>query len=251
MYYISYTVSLCTLSNDHWVAVKASRGAHTCTFSWTLCITNIWRAFAHRGIWWLIGSHTLVATNQCYIMLITKKLFQDSIDGLCQCSHHWIDSSPGIYTAYVSRKLCNLVKGRFMTYLRITSSFVSESSSKQEGFNICYNYVFQVLTVTLKPVFLLIFSWYKAVWYVVFNDWAVGTVCFLSSLALRHCMCAHTAALWRCVFVYVWVWNRFFVCLSDGAMMVTHRWFVCIWEWESEREREGEKKEGERLASSI
>ena len=51
-------------------------------------------------------------------------------------------------------------------------------------------------------------------------------------------ICAHTAALWRCVFVHVWKWNRFFVCLNDGAMMVTHPWFVCIWECERRREPE-------------
>lgn len=34
---------------------------------------------------------------------------------------------------------------------------------------------------------------------------------FLSSLALRHCMRSLTAALWRCVFVYVRVCNKVFV----------------------------------------
>lgn len=76
---------------------------------------------------------------------------------------------------------------------------------------------------------------------------AVSTVCFfLSSLALRHCMRSLTAALWRCVFVYVRVCKKVFlcvcVCLTDGAMSVTHPWFLCIWEWEREEERK--KMEG-------
>lgn len=105
--------------------------AHTCTYSWPLCITNIWRAFAHRGICWLIGSRTLVATNQCYITLITKKLFLHSIHGLCQCPFQGIDSSSAIMQYMpqcVSCWLCNLVTGRFITCLRITSSFASEKT---------------------------------------------------------------------------------------------------------------------------
>lgn len=50
-------------------------------------------------------------------------------------------------------------------------------------------------------------------------------------------MCLHTAVLWRCVFVHVWVWNRvvfFVVCVCP---MVRWSWLIadfCVYEGKRE-----------------
>lgn len=50
-------------------------------------------------------------------------------------------------------------------------------------------------------------------------------------------LCTHCSTVEVCVCVCVSV-EQVFCVPSDGAMMVTHLWFVCI--WECERRREGE-----------
>lgn len=61
-------------------------------------------------------------------------------------------------------------------------------------------------------VTLIVRSTYQI--FVRMKNAAAATEDLSSSFAHSRFICAHTAALWRSVFVYVWEWNRFF-CVPE------------------------------------
>lgn len=110
----------------------------------------------------------------------------------------------------------------------------------RRGFNLLWSFYIGFRTNNKVICFRFMLICYKAVWYVVVKWLSCWCCMFSSSSPLSHWSCAHTAALWRCVFVYVWVWNRFFVpewWCDDGDSSL-----ICVYMRERKKEREGERK---------